>query len=165
MTSLITYPSSITDKVDTITTILISLFVFLAIAECFLPGGIALSIGLSALVMALLRYLEVVESVVTTFSLLPMIAIVFVSFSFKFLNKHFSGETSEDFIPDNIDINNDLVKVLSDIREENSNGKVQFQGSSWKAISQNGTILEGDKAKVVSRDGLVLIVEPIDKIE
>ncbi len=162
---LVTYNPKRIFSMDPITTILIALFVILAFAEFFLPGGISISIGLAALVMALLRYLGIVENLVTTFSLLPVIAMVFVAFSFKFLTKYFSGDSVQAFVADAVDINDDVVDVLSDISEEDRAGRVRFQGASWQAISRDGSIQKGERAKVVSRDGLVLIVEPLNECE
>lgn len=149
---------------DMISIVLVALFLVLALAELLLPGGIAISIGLSALLMAGLRFFGLVVDPITTFSLLPVIALIFMVMFFKVLNRYFSGEATQDMIPDDIEINNDVVNVLADISEENHNGRVRFQGTSWQALSQKGKIEKGGKARVVSREGLVLIVERVDEI-
>ena len=149
---------------DMISIVLVAVFLVLALAELLLPGGIAISIALSALLMAGLRFFGLIVDPITTFSLLPVIALIFMVVFFKVLNRYFSGEATQDMIPDDIEINNDVVNVLADISEEDPNGRVRFQGTSWQALSQKGKIAKGGKARVVSREGLVLIVERVDEI-
>lgn len=54
-----------------------------------------------------------------------------------------------------------VIPVTEDINPE---GLVKINGEIWKAVSKDGsTISQGENVKVISRDGMRLIVEPIEK--
>ncbi len=59
-----------------------------------------------------------------------------------------SGDTVDEFVGKTVD-------VLTDFEGPGSLGKVEFKGAEWKARSEE-SLEKGDKAEIVSLDGLTL---------
>jgi len=52
------------------------------------------------------------------------------------------------------------VAVLVRVTEHQA-GRIQFQGTSWPARSVHGALEPGERARIVDRENLVWIVEPL----
>jgi len=57
-----------------------------------------------------------------------------------------------------------ICKVIEPINEENTNGRIRYQGTSWKATCTEGTIPAGSMVKLLYRDNLVWIVDRSDDL-
>ena len=42
-------------------------------------------------------------------------------------------------------------------------GRIHFRGSTWPATSYEHTLNKGDRARMIARDNLIWIVEPVDE--
>ena len=58
-----------------------------------------------------------------------------------------------------------VVEVVESVSSADQKGRVRFGGTTWPAVSKEGTIPKGRKAKLVLRDNLVWTVEPYDAEE
>lgn len=58
-----------------------------------------------------------------------------------------------------------VVEVVESVTSSDQKGRVRFGGTTWPAISKEGTIPKGKKAKLILRDNLVWTVEPYDAEE
>lgn len=148
-----------------------SLWIWLAIgvglivSEIFLPGLVAIFFGFSALVVALLHYLGILTDF--SFSLLVwgLLSLTLVLFVRKLAIRYLPSEKSKGETNEKLSDYEAIVEVIENVTEENSDGRIRYQGTSWAARSQNGEILKGQKARLIVRDNLVWIVEPLPQIE
>ncbi|EMO78446.1 nodulation efficiency protein NfeD domain protein [Leptospira kirschneri str. 200801925] len=67
----------------------------------------------------------------------------------------------EHSIPKNDEVGK-LVPVVKDVLVERKGGRVLFQGVEWDAISKKSRIPKGNKARILSRDNLTFLVEPLE---
>ncbi len=127
--------------------------------ELLLPGAVVAFLGFSALVVAGLIYMGVLEGPVQAVTAYFVISIFFLFFIRGFFTKFFEGDTSTDNTDEDLDLQGSLV-VVTDSIEPHTPGRVKLQESTWNAQSEQ-TINSGESARVVARDGNTLIVEPI----
>lgn len=136
---------------------LLGIALFLMLLEAILPGGVAFAFGMSLAVLVVADYLGYSFNMVDSFLIwasLSLTWIIIVATASRFIFK--SVEEKKD-LADHSDWLNP-VKVTADIGEGHSKGRVFFQGTTWKAISQKGDIAKGDYAQIIKKENLTLIV-------
>jgi membrane protein implicated in regulation of membrane protease activity len=78
-------------------------------------------------------------------------------------HKSLLGEAQTDTT--DVDVDRDamgqVVVVMEDISDDHDNGRIRFQGTTWKARSTAGAIAKGERAQLVLRDKTVWVVEPV----
>jgi inner membrane protein len=147
---------------ESLTWVFIAGGVILMILETILPGGVAFFLGVSGLGVGILRYLGFLSD--------PFVAIFAWLFSSvaltiairPFIRKYFKGETSYKFADEDYEAIDQVVDVVENIRDDNNEGRIRFQGISWQARSIEGEIPAGSKARITYRDNTTWIVEPAD---
>ena len=144
----------------TITTVFFVLGVILIIAELIVPGGVVACLGVGAILIGLLRLTGILDNVFTSITLWFGISLATIVVVRPILLKKMGGETEVDNVDEDVDAYGHVIEVLEDVNESDTNGRIKFRGSSWPAISTEGCIRAGSKAKIVSRDNLAWIVEP-----
>jgi membrane protein implicated in regulation of membrane protease activity len=83
------------------------------------------------------------------------------------LKRFFPPETSTKQGDEDVAAFGQLVEVTEDVVEvgqEPVTGRVRFQGTSWPAVAANGTIQKGQRARLVYRENLAWVVEPVDEL-
>jgi membrane protein implicated in regulation of membrane protease activity len=82
-------------------------------------------------------------------------------------HKSLLGETNNDRT--DVDVDRDamgqIVEVMEDICEEHDNGRIRFQGTTWKARSTGAVLPKGSRAQLVLRDKTVWVVEAVEVAE
>ena len=63
-------------------------------------------------------------------------------------------------IEEDTDAYGKVVKVVKTIYENNTHGRICFQGTTWPAVSEKGTISKGKKAKLIYSENINWVVEP-----
>ncbi len=135
-------------------------FFFLA-TEFLVPGLVMAFVGLGALTVAFSIYLGYIDSLIQQFliffisSIIYLIPLRFLVISFVPTNRR------KENIDEDEEVIGRIVEIVSDINSDEF-GRIEYSGSSWKACSEGGqTILKGEKAKIVGRDNITLIVKKI----
>lgn len=133
----------------------------LILLEFVVPGVILVFFGVAAWIVAILAGTGLVDS--TTWQLLVFIvASLVLLFGLRRLIKPwFMGEISTVSPAGLEEIIGKQVKVLADIPGGQDTGKVELKGAEWRARSLSCALPRGALATVAARDGLVLVVVPL----
>ena len=146
---------------ETLTWIFIIGGFLLMLLELLIPSGFTLLLGVSGLIVGVMRFLGLFED--------PLIAMgawvtvsVLLTLAIRPLIKNFwKGEESFKYADEDYEAMDQIVEAVEDIDEE-GNGRIRFQGISWKARTLEGNIPAGEQVRIKYRDNVTWIVEPVD---
>jgi len=124
--------------------------------EFAIPGVVIVFFGAGALITSLLTAIipGLKSSVVLQIFLWLGTSSLSLAFLRKYLSKVFRGKTLPD---DGSDASGKTAEVIERITPE-EDGRVHFQGTTWKASSYTEILEKGEKATVLKQEGLTLIV-------
>ena len=135
----------------------------LMVAELVVPGLITIFLGIAGVLIALGYKLglftEIIPGIIAWFVL--SLFLVFVLR--ELVQKWMPGESRQKVINEDADAFGSIVDVIEDIRIQDSQGRIKYRGTTWQATTSAPLIEKGSKAKIITRDNLVWIVEPYDK--
>lgn len=131
----------------------------LILLELATPGFVAMFFGMSAATVALVCAAAGDGfGVGLQLGLFAVLSVAYVLALRRFAQKIFAGDTARvspaDALPE-ADCAGRPVKVLEKVRPDIP-GRVELGDAAWSAVSENGEILPGDDAVVISRDNLTL---------
>ncbi len=139
--------------------------VVLMILETAIPSGTAFTLGLSGVIVGLLRFLGIFEEPMTATMAWLFISVGLIIMIRPLIKKYFGGETSFKYADEDYEAMDQVVDVLEPINDEDNSGRIRFQGISWQARTIDGTVPAGTQVKIKYRDNTTWIVEPVDIIE
>ncbi len=131
--------------------------------EMLLPGFVIFFFGLGGLVTALCCLIPFVAYMLW---LQVLIFIVSSILSLVFLRKRFSrifGGTIFDSKKGNPDA--DGIGRIADVVETagiTKEGRIKFQGTTWKAVTLEGEIKAGNPARIIAREGMTYTISPVE---
>lgn len=133
----------------------------LMLLETVVPGGVAFFLGIGGLTVAGLRAVGLVAD--------PLTAIVVWAFLSAGLTvalrplalRYFGGTTSIGLTDEDAEAMGQTVTVVEPMAEDET-GRIRFRGATWDAQTVEGRLPEGAEAKILYRDNLTWIVEPVD---
>lgn len=132
-------------------------------SEIVIPGMITFFLGLSALIVALGYKLGFLENIIPGFTTWFIVSLFCVFFLRQFATKALPGDFKFKELDEDFEAFGQVVDVIEDVSVSHSNGRIRFRGTSWQATTSVKLIPAGAKAKIVTRDNLVWIVEPFEK--
>ncbi len=139
--------------------------VTLVVLETVIPSGTAITLGISGIIVGLLRLLGLFGNPMTATMAWLFISIGLVLVLRPLVKKYFGGETSFKFADEDYEAMDQVVDVLEPINDTDNSGRIRFQGISWQARTIEGTIPAGTQVKIKYRDNTTWIVEPVDRID
>jgi inner membrane protein len=150
---------------ETITWIWLIAGIGLLVSELFIPGLITGFFGIGAILVSILRWLGIVTGL--TQSLIAWLGISFVLLVTlrQVALKWFPSQRSFELTDEDIAAAGTVVDVVQEIGPSRSDGRIRFGGTTWPAVSKEGVLLTGTKAKLLYRDNLVWVVEPWSEFE
>lgn len=125
------------------------------------PHFFASFFGLGALIVAVLRWIGLVDSLVASFAVWIVASTVLVVTMRQLAMRLVSSESTYELTDEDLDAVGQVVEVVSTVSPREDTGRVRYRGSTWPAVSVSGTILPGQQAKLLFRDNLVWRVEPL----
>ena len=131
----------------------------LLMAEMAVPGLVLGFFAIGAWFVALLTWIGVTPSLnaqIFTFTLSSIGSLLLLR---RYVKGWFVGDEGRDELADEFIAKE--VSVLEAIPGGHATGKVELKGADWKARSTS-PIPAGSLARVIERDGLCLVVEPLD---
>ncbi len=147
---------------STITYIWFGAALALALAEFFIPGFFIMFFGISAGLVGVLRLTGLVESLLPCLLLWLVMGIGLFFSVGRFLRKHAQGDRTIAVIDEDAAAYNQIVDVTVAIEPGGKDGRIRYQGSTWKARTLSGKpVPAGGKARIIDRDNLCWIVEPV----
>ncbi|WP_304639813.1 NfeD family protein [Pseudomonas sp.] len=129
----------------------------LLISEVVAPGVVAVFFGVGALVVGVLTYFGVIESLPAQLLWFALISLAALFGLRKHFKRYLRGDVSNkaDPGPDRGDLVGARVLVLTDFNQ--GGGRIQLNGAKWDAESDD-PLKAGDSAWVVSNKGILLTV-------
>ncbi len=136
----------------------------LALSEIFLPGIILVFFGAGAWIVALTTWWGWTDSLASQLAVFTVASLILLVALRRAIRNRFLGHTTntEDGSANLDEFTGATVKVLTDISPDGGDGSVEFKGASWKARSRD-TLAEGERAEVITADGIVLEVRRIQR--
>ena len=150
---------------ETITWLWFAAGTVLILAEFILPGLVVVFLGVAAVLVGLARWLHLLEGVFTSLTAWFILSLALIIFLRQMIARFVPAETSYQSTDEDLEAQGSLVEVLVPVEEENSEGRIRFQGSSWQATTLKGSIPLGGTARLLYRENLVWFVEQVDPAE
>lgn len=129
--------------------------------ETVIPGGVAFFLGVGGIITGAMRlvglftdpYIAVLVWMLTSTAL----TIALRPIAMRYLGGDFSlAMTNED-----AEAMGQVVTVVEPLTEDDS-GRIRFRGATWDARTTEGRLPKGSEARILYRDNLTWIVEPVD---
>jgi membrane protein implicated in regulation of membrane protease activity len=131
-------------------------------SELVLPGLVAAFLGAGAVTVAGLREIGLLESLPASFGAWALSSsayfLLFRSTVRRWLG---SGERTRHSTSEGARQFGTIVEVLEPIAGGEVEGRIRFEGTTWPALSNAGPIPAGGRARLVHRDNLAWVVEPV----
>ncbi|MBV7316959.1 NfeD family protein [Shewanella sp. NIFS-20-20] len=137
----------------------------LILAEIIVPGGIVILLGLACLIVAAAVWLGLVVGLAPSFTLWFIVSIVLLLGFRQVTQQWIGGDAHVDNTDEALDIYNQLAEVIATIGPGESQGRIEFQGSQWPALGDGSEITVGTKVRVICRENIALVVEPVTTTE
>lgn len=135
--------------------------IILGLLEIVVPGGILMNLAIASLLVAIgvhQQFINTWVSILTTWFILATFLLIIVYF---ITEKFFSGNTKIENIHEELDIYGEQVNVIEQIGPGTHAGRVEYQGTTWTALSDGSVIDVGNQATIVCKENISLIVEPV----
>ena len=129
--------------------------------EVFVPGGVALFLGLGGVVVATLRFVGLLADPLTALVAWAMLSAGLTIALRPIALRYFGGSASIGITDEDAETMGQTVVVVEPVRESTP-GRVRFRGANWDARTLEGSLPKGAEARIVYRDNLTWVVEPVD---
>ncbi|GHF82280.1 NfeD family protein [Thalassotalea marina] len=139
----------------------IVLAILFSCLEIFIPGGILLNLGIASLLVAIGVQQELLDTWVLTLTTWFILATILLFVLYFFSDRFFKGDETIGNVFEELDIYGQTVVVVENIGPGTHAGRVEFQGTTWKALGDGSTIVAGTQATIVCKDNISLVVEPV----
>jgi membrane protein implicated in regulation of membrane protease activity len=135
----------------------------LVLMEFFAPGVILVFFGVGAWVAMTTTWLGWTESLGAQVVVFIVSSLLLLFALRHWIRSRFHGHISDEQSPEvNLDeFSGQLVKVTREIVPGKTDGKVEYKGAEWSAMSDAGFNV-GEQARIVSVDGITLRVRKPD---
>jgi len=138
--------------------------VLLIVIELFLPHFVVIFFGAAAILVAVLQWIGLLDSFTASLVVWFVLSVFFLLTLRRALKRWLPSESSFQTTDEDADAVGQLVEVVSAVGAE-TQGRIRFRGTSWPAICRERTLEPGEKAKLLYRDNLVWIVEPLHALK
>lgn len=137
----------------------------LMILETLVPGGVSFFLGLSGILVGVLRFFGILVEPSTAVAAWLGLSIGLILVFRPLLMKYWGGESSVKLADEDFEAMDQIVDVVEPVNDQDNSGRIRFQGISWQARTLQGELKPGQKAKIKYRDNVTWIVEPLDELE
>ena len=135
------------------------LAVILACAEFFIPGGILINLGIASIIVAFGVKFGWLDTWVFTLTIWFITASLLLFIVYFFTDRFLTDDKRIDNVYEEVDIYGKVVLVTEKIGPGTHAGRVEFQGTTWSALSDGSEIIAGSHASIVCKENISLIVE------
>lgn len=130
--------------------------------ELVLPGLITVFFGVAAWLVAGAVWLGLIESWSAMIGAWVLISLVFVLSIRSFLARYISGDQETGNVDEDTEAFGQVVQVTEVDASDPTKGRISFRGTLWDAESLSAPLVLEGQAKLLSRNNLQWIVEPLD---
>lgn len=149
---------------QTLTVIWLCAGILLLLSELVIPGAVMGFLGAGAIVVAGLRFVGVIDGVMASFLAWFAISLGLLITLRRFVSRFSSAERSVQSSDEDADTFGQVATVVNDIVAGEASGRIRFRGTTWPARCLSGTLPEGSEVKILDRDNVSFIVEPLLKL-
>lgn len=135
--------------------------ILLMLLEFIAPSGLALFLGFSGLSVGILRFLGILTGTGTSIAAWLILSVVLTIIIRPFIKKYFKAESFFKYADEDYEAMDQIVEVTETVNDEDNNGKIRLNGTTWRARSLEGSIKPGKKVRIRYRENTTWIVEPI----
>lgn len=133
-------------------------------SELVAPSLVAMFFGTAAVLVAGMRAVGLVESHGFSVALWLALSAAQLWALRGVVQRWFRPEKSRDSDSDNLRAYGAIVEVITAVHETERSGRIRFDGTTWPALSTRGTLAAGTRARLIHRDNLAWVVEPVDAL-
>lgn len=133
----------------------------LMLIETLVPGGIAFFLGAGGVVIAGLRVAGLLIDPLTAVLVWVFLSTGLTIALRPIAMRYFGGDISMKMTDEDAEAMGQVVKVIEAVDDERP-GRIRFRGAEWDARTTDGRLPKGAEARILYRDNLTWIVEPID---
>jgi len=137
----------------------------LMLLELFLPGGVALILGISGLGVGLLRFLGLLSDPGTALAVWLLSSVGLTLAIRPFIKKYFKSDSYTKIADEDFEAMDKVAEVTEPLTDDDNSGRIRFNGISWQARSLEGRVEPGQKVRIKYRENTTWIVEPMGIIE
>ena len=131
----------------------------LIVLEFFIPGAVVIFFGLGALITGLVVYLDLISELYVQFLFWIAASMGLTLLLRQQIMRIFPPIEKDDFVDENEELKGKQVLVLETIRPSSDEGRIRYQGTSYKARSVDREIPKGEMAEIVERNNLLFVVK------
>ena len=135
--------------------------VLLLFFEVVVPGCVALFLGLGGIVVAALRFIGLLTDPFTAVIAWALLSAGLTVALRPVALRYFGGDSITGITDENAETMGQSVTVTESVSADEP-GRVRFRGAAWDARTMEGTLPKGAEARIVYRDNLTWVVEPVD---
>ncbi len=129
--------------------------------ELAVPGLIVVFFGAAAVITGLLSLSGIVTDITTLLVIWVVLSLALVLLLRRFAIRLFPSESSYRLVEDDVDAIGRIVDVVATVSESGTEGRISYNGTTWPVISSGGQIRKGRKARILYRDNISWVVEPV----
>lgn len=137
----------------------------LMLLETFIPGGVSFFLGLSGILVGILRTSGILEDPGSSILMWLFSSIALILAMRPLVKKYWGGESYFKLADEDYEAIDEVVDVVEPVNADDNSGRIRYQGISWQARTLEGSLPEGSKARIKYRDNVTWIVEPLDELE
>lgn len=142
-------------------TIWLCLGILLMLSELVIPGGIVILLGAACLIVASALGVGIIEGITQSLTLWFISSMVLL-LSFRHITQQLiGGDAHVDNTDEEMDLYNQIAIVKNTIGPGQKTGRINCLGSDWTALGDGSEIAAGKKVRVICRDNIALVVEPV----
>lgn len=150
---------------DWVTIVFLVAGVLLIASEAVHMALVPIFFGVAALIVAGLRGVGLLESIPMSLLVWSIMSVALTIPLRPIARRLIRGQAKYDRSDAVKDALGQVVEVVEDIAEDNDNGRIRFQGTTWAARSMEGKLAKGARAKLFAKDKLVWVVEPLSMLD
>lgn len=133
--------------------------------EIFIPGGVSFFLGLSGVIVGVLRLLGFLVDPGSSVLTWLLSSIGLILFMRPLVMKYWGGESYFKLADEDYEAIDEIVEVIEPVNPYDNSGRIRYQGISWQARTLEGKLPGGAKARIKYRDNVTWIIEPLDELE
>lgn len=133
-------------------------------AEIIVPGGIIFFLGAGCLIVAGALWLGLVTTWVSALTLYFISSLVLIISLRSFFARFIGGDYSQANTQEIVDDLDEIADVIEPIGPGESVGMISFRGTMWRALGNGQEIAVGARVRIVARENITYIVEPVQEI-
>ena len=149
---------------DTITWIFLIGGIILMLLELLIPSGFTLLLGLSGLLVGLIRLIGFLQEPTAALGAWVLFSVLLTLAVRPLIRRFWKGEEYFKLADEDYEAMDQIVDAVEDI-DTQGNGRIRFQGISWKARTLEGHIPAGTKVRIKYRENTTWIVEAAESID